>query len=175
MRTCEDEAARPRTDCTSTNCRVASVVADPDKNRSVGLHALNGLGLDCRHVLDADVSGIERELADTLILSSNTGLYRISAIPTTPIVVSRSCCLFEGEPLEIAPSAESCLVVDQPFVEVAFGSTDLLGWLVTRTVERLVTLVGEFELVFRWCGANMCSDFGRIVRYRGRPSFADLP
>ena len=47
-------AVRQRTDCTSTNGLVAEIsgeaeIADPDTNRSVGLHSLHGVGLDRRH------------------------------------------------------------------------------------------------------------------------------
>jgi len=45
----EDEGAvRQRTDCTSTNGLVAPSGADPDTNRSVGLHSLHGFGHGCR-------------------------------------------------------------------------------------------------------------------------------
>ena len=40
------------TDCTSTNGLVAPAIAgdgaDPDTNRSIGLHSLHGVGRDCR-------------------------------------------------------------------------------------------------------------------------------
>ena len=42
-------AARQKTDCTSTNGLVAPAGADPDTNRSVGLHSLHGVGHDRRH------------------------------------------------------------------------------------------------------------------------------
>ena len=43
-----EDAVRQRTDCTSTNGLVARGGADPDTNRSVGLHSFHGVERDCR-------------------------------------------------------------------------------------------------------------------------------
>ena len=73
-----EDAVRQRADCTSTNGLVAPCGADPDTNRSAGLHSFHGVGHDRRRVGLVEFTGCRSDLSMHLrqhVFGGNSGIW----------------------------------------------------------------------------------------------------
>ena len=78
-RRAQDEAAvRQRTDCTSTNGLVAPAGADPDTNRSAGLHSFREVGHDRRPMGLVEFTGCRSDLSS--IFESTSSVERTDSV-----------------------------------------------------------------------------------------------